>query len=331
MKNPPKDDKEQAGQNANVPPQQTQPVPVYFASYPPEEDEINLLDYWKVLVKNKKLIGIITGASTTLALLAAFLMTPIYRAETLLAPVQHEGKSGLSALAGQFGGLAELAGVNLGSGSNTVEETIATLRSRALADVFIKEQKIMPILFPDKWDAKKKKWKKKGWGLSDEEDRPTAWAAFEIFDKGIRSVRVDRKTGLVTLAIEWKDPALTEKWANNLVKRVNAQRREEAIRDAEKSIAYLEKEITKTSSVEVQQSIYRLIEAQTKTIMVANTREEYAFKVIDPAVVPEEKAKPKRRLIVILGFITGLMIGVFSAFFRRFLENQGIKSKDTGE
>ncbi len=135
-------------------------------------------------------------------------------------------------------------------------------------------------------------------------------------------MNVDKKTNLVTVAIEWEDPELAAKWANKLVKRINQERRQEAIQEAEKSIKYLEDQLQKTGVVEIQQSIYKLIEAQTKTKMIASTREEYAFRIIDSAVVPEEKIKPKRTLIVILGIILGGMAGVFTAFFHRFLQNQ---------
>jgi len=40
------------------------------------------------------------------------------------------------------------------------------------------------------------------------------------------------------------------------------------------------------------------------------------------AYPPEQRIKPKRRLIVVLGFVLGLMLGIFGAFFGNFLENQ---------
>jgi len=54
---------------------------------------------------------------------------------------------------------------------------------------------------------------------------------------------------------------------------------------------------------------------------------------IDPATVktarmdqaafpPDKRIKPKRKLIVVLGFMLGLMLGVFAAFFANFLENE---------
>lgn len=259
-----------------------------------------------MLVDHKKLIGIITAASTVLATATAFLLTPIYRAEVLLAPVSEERAGTLSSLAGQFGDLAGFAGINLGASKDKSAEYIAALKSRSLSVAFIEKENLKPILFPRKWNAESKKWK-------DPNDIPTDWEAFEIFEKDIRSVSVDKRTGLVTLAIEWNDPVLAAKWANSLVQQVNTRLRSEAIVEAEKSTAYLEKQLASTSSVEIQQAIYRLVEAQAKRKMIASTRDEYAFNVVDSAVPPEKIHRPRRTLIVFIGMIVGLITAVSTA------------------
>lgn len=285
------------------PPAQTPPPPYpgYLAPYvvyPPEEP-INWSEYWRVIVKNRKLIGIITAASTLIALLLAFLLPPVYRAEVLLAPVSQDKSEGLSAIANQYGDLAALAGINLGPGKDKTAEYIAALKSRSLSVSYIKEANLMPVLFASKWDAEKKQWK-------SGDDAPTEWKAFKLWDEDIRSVNVERKSGLVTLAIEWKDPALAASWANSLVKKVNNRLRTEAVEDAEKSISYLEQQLARTTSVEIQQAIYRLIETQTKKKMIANTKEEYAFTIIDPAVRAEKPRSPKKATITIVGALLGL-------------------------
>jgi uncharacterized protein involved in exopolysaccharide biosynthesis len=293
------------------PPTQTPPppypgYPAPFVVYPPEEP-INWSEYWRVIVKNRKLIGIITAASTLIALLIAFLLPPVYRAEVLLAPVSEDKSEGLSAIANQYGDLAALAGINLNPSKDKTAEYIAALKSRSLSVAFIKEENLMPVLFARKWDAEKKQWK-------SGDDAPTEWKAFKLWDEDIRSVGVERKSSLVTLAIDWKDPALAASWANSLVKKVNNRLRTEAVEDAEKSISYLEQQLAHTTSVEIQQAIYRLIETQTKKKMIANTKEEYAFTVIDPAVQPERISKPKRLIIISVGLLFGCLTGIFSAF-----------------
>jgi uncharacterized protein involved in exopolysaccharide biosynthesis len=295
--------KDQPPTQSPPPPYPGYPAP--FVVYPPEEP-IDWGEYWLVIVKNRKLIGIITAASTLIALLIAFLLPPVYRAEVLLAPVSQDKSEGLSAIANQYGDLAALAGINLGPSKDKTAEYIAALKSRSLSVSYIKEANLMPILFASKWDAEKKQWK-------DNTDAPTEWKAFELWDKNIRLVNLDKRTGLVTLIVEWKDPVLAAKWANDFTRHVNTRLRTEAVEEAEKSIAYLEKQLPTTNSVEVQQAIYRLIETQTKKKMIASTREEYAFTTIDPAVTPERKHRPRRTMLVFTGLLLGLAGSVIVA------------------
>lgn len=51
--------------------------------------------------------------------------------------------------------------------------------------------------------------------------------------------------------------------------------------------------------------------------MLAKGIDEYASKVIDPAVAPERKSSPKLRIWVALGFLTGLFASVLIVFFRK--------------
>ena len=79
------------------------------------DDEIDLLEVFRVLWQGKWLIGGITAVSSAVAVVIALMLPNIYRAEALLAPNQDEGAGRLSALAGQYGNLASLAGINLNS------------------------------------------------------------------------------------------------------------------------------------------------------------------------------------------------------------------------
>lgn len=273
-------------------------------------DDVRLADLLAVLRREWRIVAAVTGFTTTAAIIAAFLMTPIYRAETLLSPISDERESSISALAGQLGGLAALAGMQVGGGSSK-DEAVATLSARAFTEAFIRDEELLPIIYDEQWDEAQGSWKE-----SDPENQPTVWKAAERFARDIRQVSVDKKTGLVTLAIEWKDPRLASDWANKIVQRANAQLRARAIGEARKSLAYLNGELLASSVVEVRQAIFNLIEAQTKKIMIANVREDYAFRVVDPAVPPERKVKPKRILMTVLGLMIGGMLGALAAFWR---------------
>jgi len=289
--------------------------------YPPQnkDEDIDLLDLWRVLWCNKLLVILITIFFTVVAIAYALNVTPTYRAEVLMAPVTEEKSNQFSNLLSQFGGLAAFAGINFNSGGSK-DEAIAFLKSRALTVKFIREENLLPVLFDEKWDAKKN-----SWNVNNKKKIPTMWHAYRVFNKNVRKVLEDRKTGLVTLAIEWKDPKLAASWAAKMVQRVNANMRERAVQETENNLKYLRTALTKTSSVEVQEAIYRIIESQIKSGMLAKSRIEYAFKIIDPPVVPEQRIRPKRKKIVIIGFALGLFCGTLIALGRNYVRRSSSK------
>jgi len=277
------------------------------------EDEIDLLELWYILVKNKIIIFSTFFVLVLISALYAFLSPPIYRAEVLLAPAQEENDK-LSSLASQYGGLASLAGINLGaSGSNKTDESIAILKSRSFLFDFISHEKILQALYKDDWDEKKQKW------IVNPEDVPTLHDGYEVVTEDIVTVNVDKETGLIDLSVEWKDSVLATSWANKLVKQLNLYQKDREVDEANKSLKFLNTQLESTTSVENRKVLFNLIEHHTQTILLANVTDEFAFKVLDPAIVPEKKVKPKRSLIIVVGGFTGLIIGVFLAFIKEFL------------
>lgn len=270
-----------------------------------------LLDGWKPIVL-LTVLGAVTGVTT------ALLMTPVYRAQAMVVPREDSAAGALGrSIMGQFGGLAGLAGGLLPAGSNEAE-TLATLRSRALTEQFIEERNLLPVLFEQKWDAERGAWLE-----SDPRRVPTLRDGFRVFDRRVRTVAEDRKTGLVTVAVDWKDPAVAADWANGLVALANETLRQRAIREATDTLAYLDRELGRTEKVELRTSMFQFVEAQQKTLMLANTRPDYALRVIDPAVTPgpRDRLRPKRALMSIaatmLGGLTGCAVAILLALRRR--------------
>ena len=191
------------------------------------EDEIDLLELIRTLLQAWKTIVGITILCTGLAVSYALYATEVFKAQTLLAPAQEE-KSGASSALSQFGGLAAMAGISIPSDSN-VEQVVATLNSRKFLRTFINQNKLMPVLFDEIWDADNQ-----AWVVPSAEDEPSEQKAIESF-KACLSVDEDKKSGLITLSISWKGPELAAQWANDLVKQLNEQLREQAIADSQKT------------------------------------------------------------------------------------------------
>ncbi len=293
--------------------------------YPVDDGEhLRLEDIWSVIAESRWLIAALAIGLAAAAVAASFLITPVYRAQVLLAPVAPDRPaSGLAGLAGQFGGIAALAGMGVGADDNTAK-SIAILRSRDFTQRFIRANGLMQVLFADIWDPKAGTWT-----VKDPGEVPDDWRAFEKFDQSVRSISRDTETGLVTLTIDWTDPAVARDWANALVRDVNAEVRGRTIEQSRRNIEFLQGQLSETDEVELRTAVYALMESEMKNAMLATVRSESAFEVIDPAVAPQKKSWPNRGLLAALGFATGLTLGIILAFLRRaFRPARGSATRD---
>lgn len=271
-----------------------------------EEGEIDLLEYWNAIWNKRKFI---IGVSFIVAVMVAGItltMPNIYQAEVLLAPVGHQSVSrgGLSSVLSSLGGLTGRSA--LGGSTSSVEENIAVLKSREFIWSFVKDEKMMPLLFDRAWDAEKQQW------LSENpKDQPSLWDAWRLLiEGGVLSVSMENESGLVKFAITWKDPELATLWVMKLVERINNHLRQEAIESSNKKLEYLKQELSKTTIEENRQALYELISAEQKQAMLANTQQDYVFRVIDPASVPDKKIKPKRSRIIIASSLVAVFLCV---------------------
>jgi len=258
-------------------------------------------------------VAAIVSAATAIALVMAFVITPVYRAEVLLVPVDEKEHNQLSDLASKFGGLASFSGFSSNLRSSTTT-SLAILKTRKFTVDFLRENSLLPILFSRDWDLERGQWKSDKQG-----EYPTYWQGYKYFDDKVRRISEDPDTGLITVSVEWSDPELAADWANKLVARLNAHLRQRAVHESKQSLEYLRNQLKKTSSVEVRDAIFSLIESEMKKSMLANVREEFAFQVLDAAVPPEEPVRPRRVLIVALGILLGGVSSVFWAISRALL------------
>lgn len=262
-----------------------------------DNDTIDVIALVRLLWSYKLPIGIIAGAFGVAAVILALIATPVYRAETVMTPVADSSLgNAASSLAGRFGGLASLAGIDLNSRGVAGQEAQAVLQSRRLVEEFIRRNDLVGVLVtPGDPDA----------GL---------WNAVQNFRDTVVSINKDDVDGTTTIAVEWKDPAVAANWANGLVALANELMRSKALADSGRNIEYLNKQIAATNVVEIQRVMYALVENETKTLMLANARADYAFTVVDPAVAPEARIRPKRRMMVLTGIALGLIFGALYAF-----------------
>ena len=293
------------------------------------DDEIDLRELFAAIWQGKWIITAVTSVFVVAAVFYALSLPNIYKSEALLAPVSED--AGLK-IPGQLGGLAALAGVNLGGlgGGDKTGLAIEIIKSREFLGRFIQKHDLyLPVMAAEGWnraddsliydskiyDVNSQQWVREV--KPPFQAKPSLLEVHEEFLK-LFAISQDKTSGMVKISVEHYSPYLAKTWVDQLVKAINDEMRQRDLSEAQRSITYLNSQIEQTSIADVRTMLYSLIEEQTKTVMLANVRNEYVFKTVDPAVVAEKKAKPKRALIVILAFMLGSLLSMMFVLVRYF-------------
>ena len=205
------------------------------------EEEINLLDYIKVIQKRKNIILLLFFAAVITAGIVSLLSPKIYKAKTtILIPQRVEG--GISAALAQMGGISFLPSVPGIGGGNFVD----ILKSRTISSKVIDELDLLKKF--QKEDKKLRKWQLIG-GMQ---------GALKVEDK---------KSGLIEVSFEAKDPQLAADIANSYLGALKDYNQKYSLSSAKKNRRFIEGQLkgTKEKLKNAEESL-RQFQEKSKTI-----------------------------------------------------------------
>ena len=277
------------------------------------DDEINLLDYLKIILKHKRLIGAIVIVVVLLTVITSLLMTKIYESKTVIVPAAPGGNrtdfGAMGAVAAQFG-LATPA-------SSNASEIVNVLKSDILRERIINKYNLLGVLFEADFLKKKS-------------NNEKIWEGIRALDD-ILTINFNQKENAISISAQYKDPILAANFVRYTLEELNELMSSEAKRVAETNKKYLESQIEKTLDPFIRTKIYSMIAQQIETSMMAEVKENFAFKIIDPPRVPDKRIKPKRTQMVLISFVVSLFLGIFAAFSMEYIDNFRNKQRESTE
>ena len=238
----------------------------------PPEDEIDLTELFRALSRRRRLILGITAASAAVALVVSLLLPVYYKAETRILPPQEKGSNLAAQLMGQAGGLIALAGGAAGVKSQG-ELFVAMTKSRTVLDRMVDRFDLMKLYK----------------GKYREDARKNLVESL--------TVREDRKSGIISLMVEDRDPKRAADMANAFVEELKSlaggmalseagQRRmffEDQLRQTKVSLASAEEEVKgfqqRTGMIQVDAQARAIIEG------IARLRAGIAVKEVEAKVL----------------------------------------------
>lgn len=250
----------------------------------------------------------------------------IYQSKGIYASSEKE--TGIGSFAGQYGSLAAIAGLNIGgTETSIVEQALALVKSRPFLESVIRKYELKSLILGVRewdratdnlvWDDKIYNHSQKIWlgeATLEGSFEPTDFQAYVVFSAMI-DVSRDSKTGLISIAVQYYSPNVAALWVELLVQELNQHFQRRDVSEAKKGIEFLEMKISETGVSEMQAVFYRMIESQTKTMMLAQVREEYLLKTVVAPVPAEIQSSPARKAIVIFGGGFGVVFSILYLLF----------------
>ena len=186
----------------------------------PDEDEISLLDLATALGEEKATLFAIPFITTLVAVVVSLLLTPMFTAKTVVMPPQQQ-QSGAAAALASLGGLAGLAGA-AGGIKSPDEMYVALLGSNNLQNRLIADLKLQ-----ERYEAKT---------LTDARAALKAQVRFSA----------DKKSGLLNIEADDKDPAFAAELANRHVVELRTMLGRLAVTEAQQRRVFYEQQIQQT-------------------------------------------------------------------------------------
>lgn len=286
-----------------------------------EEEEIDIKQLIKALWRGRIFIILFTSLFAISSVFYSLQIPNKYLSYATLSSAKAESSS-LSNFAGSsLGGLASLAGVNLGQEETSdIQIAMEIMKSWGFIEKFIKENKLEVklsavngwnrdtnelIIDNEIYDKANSSWLREKTKYRTSE--PTSWELYESF-MSILSVSQDEMNNLVIVSIEYYSPSVAREWVNLFVKSINDHMRERKLKQSNANIEYLNEQVLRTTTNETKAMFYNLIEEEVKNKMLAEVSYEFSFITIKEAMVPELKNGPKRfEMVASITLLAGIL------------------------
>lgn len=298
-----------------------------------ESDDIDIFLLFKSLWFEKFTIIKFGLIASILVVIYSLSLPNVYKSTALASPSQSEDSSGAYSLGG-YSALTSLAGLSFSNGTTPTKEAIAVLNSFKFFEENILPNIFLPDLMAyDSWnmvtnenfynnnlfDLKSNKWVREV--SLPRASKPSAQESYDVFKNNHIRITENDKTGFITIDIEHKSAFIAHKWCELIIERLNETFRENQKKKSLLSIEYLNNQLLSNSYAEVKQGISSLLQNEIEQLALIESDKEYILKVIEPPFIPENKFKPNRAVICLVGALAGIMFGVLIVILKIIRKN----------
>ncbi len=293
----------------------------YYLQLGAPEEEMHLLDLWYAITSRKLIIFLVVLAFTALGGFIAWVLPMKWKGVTTVSVVPQSKTTTTSTPTTTAPPSVDL---NM---PYTSDEILGYIQGRDFLYRFINKYNLLPILFEKDWNKDKKTWEMTTLHRWIYGDSISIWDGYTKL-YSILSVSTDDTTNLTTVTLTWTDNKLAAEWSTNMVKMLNQELQQKAIKESEAILAELNNQLKGTSILQLQQSIYGLMETQMAKIASARVHPDYGMVVVDSAVVEDDQSIPYLQLIlVVVSMFLGIVMALALVLLLHTLSKQPARPK----
>jgi tyrosine-protein kinase Etk/Wzc len=270
-----------------------------------DADEINLADYFRVILKYRRMIFWICAVTVIITAVVSMLLPKMYAATTSVVPpmdvMQKEAlmAGGLSAAKSPM--LRQIMDV-----TSIGDMYVGILQSRSVADALIDRFNLAEVYHIPKY-------------ISDVRKELAKRTSIKVASDGI-----------VAITVEDRDPCRSASLANAYVDELDRQNKRLSIGQSTSKRVFLEnrlreikQELSQIDSLlsrdaKIKEMLFELLTKEYEIAKIEEAKSMPTIQVLDRAVVPEKKCKPKTVRATLIAGIAGLFVSVFGAFVREY-------------
>jgi len=300
-----------------------------------EGDEIDLLDLARVIRKRLRFLFSFVLICCAAALIFLFTAEDVYQAKATIMPVQGRKTINIPFFQElkELDEIKNMLSANLPAAFQDHNTTTirAVLQSRSFNIYLVEKYQLLPKLFAKYWYKDKQGWlgdERRGlYSRTSVMERffgkqrnfkkyaPTSIDGAELLMEKFLVDKSRPQKDWLELRFEDKDPAFAAAMLNRYIAELDYYLRNQEIDRAEANQKYLQELIKTQKNEEIRQGLNRVIVSQIEAAMYARVASDFAFKTIDPPLIPPEAYKPKRPQILLLTLVISLFCGIFGIFF----------------
>ena len=287
--------------------------------------EVDLIEIFKLLWSKKYFITIIVAVSAFFSYFYAVSLVNYFQSDALLEVVDSSNETNTSRLSGY----ASMIGMDIGDKeSNKSDLVLATIKSKDFFKLISQDDLMYAKIVATKdfdMDSSKIIFNKSIYNSSNnqwvENKKPSFLTAFKKY-KNIINIGISKDTGFITITAEHISPVFAKELIDVIIREINIVFRKKDLDESTRALGYLEEKIQNTNILEIKNLMNNLVSITLEKQMMSDINKDYILSYIENAYIPENKSRPSKPLICILGTLAGFILSILIVIIRHYVFNK---------